>query len=155
LYFDHINWGTNGKNTDLQASIGLVEVKKFEKIFDRRKYILYRYIDATKSFHDLAIFTEQPEDCMSAPHAFNIIMKKEGQIEELKQWLSDANIECKRTFGCIPTQHRAFRYFDYSRNFPIAEYIGNNSIHIGLSQYYTDDEIQYVCNSLRDFFLRA
>ena len=60
-------------------------------------------------------------------------------------------IHWKRNFGCIPTQHLAFSDMGYKLgDFPVAEWVGDNGLHIGCHQYLTEEDINRICKALKE-----
>jgi perosamine synthetase len=155
LFFDHQRYGLNLKPTDLNASIGLGEIDDFWKIFARRKEILYKYYNATAEFADKVYFVQERAGCINAPHGFSITIKPDQFTEILKtalikQELEKAGIHWKKNFGSMP-QHGCFKdHFQHKHSFPNAEYVGNYGIHIGCHYWMTDEDVDYVCETLRN-----
>ncbi len=155
LYFDHCRYGLNLKPTDLNASIGLGEIDDFWKIFVRRKEILYRFYGATEEFSDKFYFVQERAGCLNAPHGFSITAKEQSDTIDLtmpyvKSELDKAGIHWKKNFGSMPG-HLAFDYHGQKFDkFPNAEYVGENGIHIGCHYWLSDEDVNYVCESLRN-----
>lgn len=155
LYFNHIDFGGNFKNTDLHASIGLGELEVFWDNFDIRHKNMMRLHDGLKYYKDNYFWaSEQDFDCINCPHGFSITVKDARfNIDGLKLHLEKAGIESKRNFGCIPTQHRAFEYLGYNfGSYPEAEYIGSNGLHIGVHRYLTNNDLDYIIDVVSNYF---
>jgi dTDP-4-amino-4,6-dideoxygalactose transaminase len=151
VYFDHQRTGLNSKMNDLEASIGLEAIEVFWDTFWTRHKSMKRMRKACEGFEDVAWFSEEDEGNINCPHGFSITCKKEGDIEFVKQILDKYNIHHKRNFGCIPTQHDAFSDMGYKLgDFPEAEWVGNNGVHIGCHQYLSEDDIQRICKALSE-----
>lgn len=155
LYFNHIRYGLNLKPTDLNVSILLGEVDRFWEIFARRKEILYQYYNATSEFADKVYFVPESPGSLNAPHGFSVTLKEKFATEQnaqiIKEGFEEADIQYKRNFGSIP-HHSAFDYLEkgWTQLFPNAQYVGNWGWHIGCSQFMSDEDVEYVCNSLRN-----
>jgi dTDP-4-amino-4,6-dideoxygalactose transaminase len=151
-YFQHDIWGLNFKNTDLHACIGLETFGRFHETFAERRRILNTIYEGVKEFSDVAYFTEEDEGNYNAPHGFSITLKKPGYIKSLQNALDAAKISWKRNFGSMPTQHGCFKYLGYQAGeFPVAEYIGDNGIHLGASERWTKDDVERIVKTLRTF----
>lgn len=149
LYFNHVRTGLNLKMNDLEASIGLEGVANFWDIFWRRHDSMVIIRSGLDKFSDKAWFSDEDEGDINCPHGFSITCKEPNRIVQLKNCLDKAQIEYKRNFGSIPTQHKAFDDMGYQLgNFPNAEYIGDNGIHIGLHPYLTDEDIFFILNTI-------
>lgn len=151
VYFDHQRTGINSKMNDMEASIGLEAIDVFWDTFWTRHKSMKRMRKAVEGFEDVAWFSEEDEGNINCPHGFSITCKKEGDIEIVKQTFDKYNIHHKRNFGCIPTQHGAFEDMGHSLgDFPEAEWVGMNGVHIGCHQYLSDQDIERICTAMRE-----
>jgi len=153
-YFNHLVFGFNLRPTDLHMSIGLGELENFGDNFQKRKANLYRMRDAVKGFEDLAWFVEEDENAVNAPHAFSITLKPTycHNIEDLKSGLDEAGIHHKRNFGS-QLHHKCFSYLQPNKfSMPRSRYIGNFGIHIGCHQFLTEEDLEYICQTLKKIF---
>lgn len=158
LYFNHIRYGFNFQPTDLHASIGLGEIDDFWKIFNKRKDTLKRYREALNGLEDKVYLLEEDVGCSNAPHGFSITLKEKfadkNNFHKLTKWLDEANIHWKRNFGAMHT-HKTFEYLKYRPGcFINAEYVGTYGIHIGCHYWLSDEDIDYVCESLKNIVTR-
>lgn len=145
IYFDHQRVGYNSKMNDLEASIGLEAVGVFWDTFNTRHATMKRMRAAAKGYEDVAYFSEEDVNNKNCPHGFSITCKEAGKIQLVKDVFDKYNIHHKRNFGCIPTQHRAFADMGYSLgDFPEAEWVGDNGIHIGCHQHLSEEDIQRI-----------
>lgn len=157
LFFDHQRYGLNLKPTDLNASVGLGEIDDFWKIFARRKENLYKYYNATAEFADRVYFVQERAGCVNAPHGFSMVIKQKFDYFNqnmkrrlLETELEKAGIHWKKNFGSMP-QHGCFKdHFQHKHKFENAEYVGDNGIHIGCHYWMTDEDVDYVCETLRN-----
>lgn len=154
LYFNHQRYGLNLKPSDLHASIALGEVDDFKKIFWKRKENLQAFYDAAEPFKDKVYLVEEDEDAVNAPHGFSITLKescnKLKNIAYLEGAFSKKEIASKRNFGSMP-DHTAFSYLGYDKGaFPNATYIGKWGDHIGCHYWMTDEQVEYVSESIRE-----
>jgi len=154
LYFDHLRYGLNFRMNDLTASIGIPEIGRFWEIFNKRKDNLCYLTEKTKDLEKFAYFIkEEPHEIVS-PHAFSIILKDSKlDYSRLYSFLESKEIQCKRNFGSMPTQHKAFEYLGHKiGEFPEAEYVGNNGLHFGVHQYLVKEDLDYASEILHDYF---
>ncbi len=154
LYFDHIRYGLNFKMNDLEASIGLSQIQDFWKIFNKRKENLYYLLEKIKDLKKFAFFNLEEEHEVICPHAFSIILRDpKYNFAALYKFLEDNSIKCKRNFGSMPTQHKAFEFLGHKLgDFPEAEYVGENGLHFGIHQYLTNEDLDYISDKLHEYF---
>ena len=154
LYFDHRRLGLNFKMNDLEASIGLPQIEDFWKTFNKRKDNLYYLLEQTKDLQKFAYFNLEDKNEIVCPHAFSVTLKNpKYNLKKLYKFLEDNSIKCKRNFGSMPTQHKAFKFLGHELGeFPEAEYVGDNGLHFGIHQYLSKKDLDYVSDKLHKYF---
>ncbi len=154
LYFDHLRFGLNFRMNDLTASVGIPEINNFWNIFNKRKNNFYGLTERTKDLEEFASFVEEQPNEVVSPHAFSVILKNpKHDYSKLYKFLESKEIQCKRNFGSMPTQHKAFEYLEHKLGeFPEAEYVGNNGLHFGIHQFLTEDHLDYASEALHEYF---
>lgn len=152
IYFDFQRYGLNFKTTELTAAVGIEGVYRFEETFRQRKRNLYNLLDKTKDLEKYCYFLREEKNEVISPHAFPIVLKdKKYNRNKLYKYLEKNGIQTKTLFGSLPTQHDAFGFLEQN-NFPIAEYVGRNGLHFGIHQYLTDDDLDYMSDTLHNYF---
>jgi dTDP-4-amino-4,6-dideoxygalactose transaminase len=154
IYFDHLRFGLNFKMNDLEASIGLPQIDDFWKTFNLRKANMYYLLNKLKDLKKFAFFNLEEDHEIVCPHAFSVILKDpKYNLDKLYAFLENNSIKCKRNFGSMPTQHKAFEFLGHRLGeFPEAEYVGNNGLHFGIHQYLTKDDLDFVSDLLYFYF---
>ena len=149
---------------DLHATIALRDLEKFDKTFGKRKDNFCYLIEKTRDLQDLAWFIdeEKTRNEIVAPHAFTITIKDPnyrrrngdlGNDKNLIAYLEDSGIQTKRSYGSMPTQHKAFTYLGYKLgDFPNAEHAGNHSVHFGIHQKLNKEDLDYSSDVLHKYF---
>ncbi len=156
LYFDHMRHGLNFRINILPAAITLEGIKSFWEVFNKRKKNLNYLLEKTKKLRDFAFFNSEEPYETTSPHAFSITLKNpKYNYKKLYEFLQDNSIECKRNFGSMPTQHKAFEFLGHKLGeFPEAEYVGDNGLHFGIHQYLSKEDLDYVSGVLYEYFQR-
>jgi dTDP-4-amino-4,6-dideoxygalactose transaminase len=151
VFFDHPRIGMNSKMNDMEASVGLEGISLFWDTFNRRKEIIKIFRDACVGFEDVAWFSEEDDGNVNCPHGFSITCKNKRDIKKVQVTMDKYKIHWKRNFGCIPTQHLSFSDMKYSLgDFPEAEWVGDNGLHIGCHQYLSDENISRMVRALQE-----
>jgi dTDP-4-amino-4,6-dideoxygalactose transaminase len=145
--------GYSSKMNELEAAIGLGNLEDFEMILQKRRRNLKNLMEKFERFEEFMISIKEAPYERIGPHAFPIILregvpfKREDFVYHLKQH----GIDSRNLFLSMPTQCPGFHFLGYKRgDFPEAEYIGRNGLHIGVHQAIKDDDIDYfiqVCES--------
>jgi len=154
-YMDHFLPGLNLKMSDLHAAVGRAHLKDFWSTFNKRKDNLNYLLENTKDLEEYAFSnSENPAIETVAPHGFSLTLKDPKlNYKDLYNFLQENSINCKRNFGSMPTQHRGFTFLGHKLGeFPEAEYVGDNGLHIGVHQYLKKDDLDYVLDKLHEYF---
>jgi dTDP-4-amino-4,6-dideoxygalactose transaminase len=146
--------GFSAKMNELEAAIGLGNLDIYDDILKKRRANLYYLMDKFKIFHPYLVSIDQKPYEEIGPHAFPIIIKKNAGFDRLRltDFLGKRGIDTRTLFSSIPTQCAGFEFLGYHKgDFPNAEYIGDNAIHIGVHQDLNIDDCDYVIKSVEDF----
>ena len=107
-----------------------------------------------RKYRKYAYLNDQPDHMEICPHGFSVVLKDEKyNIEKLCKTLDDHNIHWKRNFGSTPTQHKAYKFLGHKLgDFPEAEYVGDNGIHVGVHQYLSKGDLDRMVAAFTEFF---
>ncbi|MDD5070094.1 MAG: DegT/DnrJ/EryC1/StrS family aminotransferase, partial [Candidatus Omnitrophica bacterium] len=97
---------------------------------------------------------EKAVDEEIGPHALPIIISEQAAFNrsEFTKHLEKNGIDTRTLFSSIPTQCLGYTYLGYSLgDFPNAEYIGENAIHIGVHQDLGKKECDFVLEVIGEF----
>jgi dTDP-4-amino-4,6-dideoxygalactose transaminase len=101
----------------------------------------------------LYTISEAPHEKIG-PHAFPIVVKENVPFSrnQLVDFMEKGGIDTRSLFLSMPTQCPGFGFLNYQMgDFPNAEYIGENGLHIGVHQDIGEEEIEYVMNTIAEF----
>lgn len=154
LFFNFDRVGFNSKMNDLEAAVGLEGLEMFDSIFEYRQRLIERLMNQLREVEDeIILYRNAPGEVM-CPHAFSFVLRdpqktKDGLVKHLKE----NGIEWKVLFGALPTQHRAFQFLGYREgDFPVSERMGLAGVTLGIHQYLTFDDIDYVAENIKSYF---
>lgn len=150
-YYEVVEAGYKYNMTDIQAGLGLAQLKKLEWMWKRRKEIAEKYTEAFKSLEEIITPFVKP-DRVSAWHLYVIKLNLEalkidraGFIEELK----DRGIGTSVHF--IPLHRHPFYRdtFDYrAEDFPNAEWVYERIISLPIYPGMTNKQVNRVIESV-------
>jgi len=129
--------GFSCKMNELEAAIGLGNLDIYDEILNKRRGNLAYLLTRFKKFQPSLLSIEEDACEKIGPHAFPIIIQEHSDFkrEEFVAFLEKKGVDTRTLFSSIPTQCAGFRFLGYKLgDFPNAEYIGNNGIHIGVHQ---------------------
>ncbi|MBI4806799.1 MAG: DegT/DnrJ/EryC1/StrS family aminotransferase [Desulfovibrio sp.] len=146
--------GYSCKMNELEAAVGIGGFDMFEEIRAIRHANLMAMIDGFQAFKDvLWTYREEPHELIG-PHAFPFVVRKGAPFtrDELMIHLERNGVDARTLFTSIPTQCGGYEFLGYSLgNFPNAEYIGDNGIHIGVHQDVTVSDIDCFLECIQGF----
>lgn len=146
--------GFSSKMNELEAAVGLSYLDIFGEILEKKQKNLLTMIEKFQRFNQyLYTITEEPDEKIG-PHAFPIILKEDAPFtrNQMVDFMEKKSIDTRSLFLSMPTQCPGFEFLGYKPGeFPNAEYIGNNGLHIGVHQDIGEKEIEYIMDTLAKF----
>jgi perosamine synthetase len=142
---DHyLTKGWNFKFTDIQAIIGIEQMKKLPDRVTRKKEMGRLY---TKLLENISGIELIPTDLnQTSPWFYDVLCEDRiGLIQYLKQ----KNIQTREFY---PALHAEPAY-NYDMHFPVTEEIARKGLWLPSSVLLTDEQITYICNSIKEFIL--
>jgi dTDP-4-amino-4,6-dideoxygalactose transaminase len=150
--------GYSSKMNELEAALGLGALENYHEIVEKRHNNLLMMIEGFREFSDhLWTYREEPHEKIG-PHAFPFVVKEGVPFsrDELMLYLEHKGIDGRTLFSSIPTQCGGFEFLGYQLgDFPNAEYIGKNGIHIGVHQDVNKEDIDWLLNCVGEFIKKA
>lgn len=146
--------GYSCKMNEMEAAIGIGAMEMYSDILKKRHDNLMHVLDRFDRFSPFLSTIKEEEWEQIGPHAIPVIIQEGAPFTrvELSQYLEYNGIETRTLFNSMPTQCQGFTYLGYKLgDFPNAEYIGNNAIHIGCHQDVGIDEMDFVLETISDF----
>tara|TARA_Y100000310_G_C20533500_1_gene739691 strand:+ start:13 stop:591 length:579 start_codon:yes stop_codon:yes gene_type:complete len=153
-YMDHISPGLNLKMSDLHATVGRAHLEDFWKIFRKRKDNLNYLLEGARDLENYVFFSREDSSVeTTTPHGFSVTLRDPSfNYGAFYDFLQRASINCKRNFGSMPTQHSGFAFLGHRLGeFPEAEYVGDNGLHIGVHEGLKREDLDYILERLHDY----
>lgn len=136
--------GYHMKACEMNAAFGLVQLKRFEKFSQIRRENFERYLENLQGVGDLVL----PNDSLK-PNWLAIPLQTEKRFE-LLTFLEENNIQTRVTFAGNVTRHPVYR--EYLQDFNNADTIMKNGFLLGAHHGMTIEDVDYVCNKIKEFF---
>lgn len=134
--------GANFKFTDLQAVIGIEQMKKMPDRIKRKKDICKKYDSYLSEIKGISIFDNNYEDV--APCFYEVLCDKR---DELIDYLKSKNIGARKFY---PPLHSEPAY-GIEASYPVTEHISARGLWLPSSVLLTDEQIEYICGCVADF----
>jgi len=146
--------GYSSKMNEMEAAVGLGSLNMYNRIIEKRRHNLLMMIERLHEFDKYLISIKEEKNEKIGPHAFPIILRENATFtrDQLVDHLGKNDIDSRDLFSSMPTQCPGFAFLGYKLgDFPNAEYIGNNGLHIGVHQDLEDRHVNYFIHTLEKF----
>ena len=136
--------GYHMKASEMNAAFGLIQLKRFKKFSEIRRANIERYIENLQGVGDLIL----PDDSIK-PNWLAIPLQTEKRFE-LLTFLENNNIQTRVTFAGNVTRHPVYR--EYLQDFENSDTIMKNGFLLGAHHGMTIEDVDYVCDKVKEFF---
>ncbi len=146
------HFGYNLKVTDLQAAVGVEQLKKFPDFIEKRRHNWNRLHDLLVSISDRVILPEAAPDSRPSWFGFLISIKPESGIDrnEVIKYIEKHNVQTRLLFSGNLIKHPCFNHIRGTDAYRVAgdlqntEFIMNNTFWVGVYPGMTDSMIDYM-----------
>lgn len=157
------HFGYNLKITDLQAAIGVEQLKKFPSFIERRRHNWERLHTALESITDKIILPESAENSIPSWFGFLISVKPETGIKrnDVIKYIEEHNIQTRLLFSGNLIKHPCFdqirgtNAYRVSGDLKNTEFIMNNTFWVGVYPGMTDEIIDYMAEVVHKAVIRG
>lgn len=154
-HYDVVEMGFKYNMTDIQASLGLHQLKRLELNWKRRSKIWRKYNEA---FSDLAVTVPVPvsSTMKHGYHLYTLLVDKERSgisRDDFMQEMYERNIGTGVHYRSIPEHSYYQKIYGFKpEDYPIAMRIGRQTVSLPLSAGLNDRDVEYVIWAVRDIF---
>jgi CDP-6-deoxy-D-xylo-4-hexulose-3-dehydrase len=139
--------GYNMKSSEMNAAFGLVQVSRIEEIREKRTKVFNRYLENLKDVPEIIL----PVNTYNTGWLAIAFMTKRRL--ELLTFLEANNIQTRVCFAGNVTRHPVYR--EYLQEFPNADRIMAEGFLLGAHHGMVVEDVDYVCNKIKEFFGRV
>ena len=137
--------------TDIMASLGLVQMRRYPKMLERRQEIVARYNAALDGLNVVILNHKDAEHC-SSHHLYMVRLpgKSREDVNRVMEQMAERGIATNVHFKPLPmmTAYKALG-FDIA-DYPNAYHLFENEITLPLYTRLTDEEVDYVITNFVD-----
>ena len=145
--YHHIYKGHNSRLDEVQAAFLLAKLPYLDMMNDDRRRIADKYLNGIRN--DLVILPFVPEDMQPVWHIFGI---RSAKRDSLEKWLNEHEIGTNKHYPIPMHLQECYRDLGFSKgDYPIAEEISSSELSIPMYYGMTDDEINYVIDTINAF----
>lgn len=137
--------------TDIMASIGLGQLKRYPKILKRRKEIINMYDKSLKDFN-VKILKHYENEYSSSGHLY--LVRLLGKDEEFRnkviEMMAEKGIATNVHYKPLP-MHTAYKKLGFDiKDYPNAFEMYKNEITLPLNTLLSDEDVEYVIQCLKE-----
>jgi len=152
--YNHI--GYNLKLTDMQAAIGIAQLKKIDGFIESRKENFNYYISKLRNYSDFISMPKKLENADTSWFGFPMRVRKTSPVSRNKiiEYLNEMNIGTRLLFGGNLTKQPLYENFDYriSGSLKNTDCVMENVFWIGVQPNLTNDMRDFVIDCFKKVF---
>ncbi len=149
------NIGYNLKVTDMQAAIGVAQLKKLPEFVGKRKENFEFYMKNLKEYEKQLILPKKHPKAEPSPFGFPLTVKKDAGFtkNEIVEYLESKGIATRMLFGGNLTKQPAYqgKKFEKIGSLENSDYIMNNTFWIGVYPGLTKEMLEYIIDEFHSF----
>lgn len=142
-------WGRNSRLDNLNAAILNKKLDNYPSVIERRRQIATQYQEQLEDLHELKL----PPAPGSDPNHFDVFQNYEIfsiDRDALKKYLSDCGIGTLIQWGGKAIHQ--WDCFNFKKHLPQTEKFFEGCIMLPMNMFITDNDVDYICNSIRNYF---
>ena len=141
--------GMNSRLDEMQAAVLNVKLKYIANWNAERIKLAHQYQDQLQNVGDIQL----PQKSSEALHVYHLFVICTSRRNDLRNFLTSRNIETAVHYPVPPHLQKGFQSLGYKKgDYPIAEDIADTAISLPLWIGMESDQIEYVCETIKQFF---
>lgn len=148
---DFITFGINSKFTDLQAVIGIEQMKKLNKRIIRKKEIWNQYYNNLKDIDNIKFLNKNinPDEKNWLPWFIDIYTTDR---DELSKYLYKNNIGTRKIYKSLHKETTYKNLINSNDKYHISDNLSDCGLWLPSYIELTNNEIDYICNTILNFY---
>lgn len=145
--YHHIYKGNNSRLDEMQAAFLSAKLPQLDKINEVRRKVANRYLNEITNSEIILPYVDK--NCVPVWHIFGIRCKKRDKLEA---FLNEREIGTNKHYPIPMHLQECYKDLGYKKgDFPIAEEISETQLSIPMYYGMSEEEIQYVIDSINEF----
>ncbi len=155
--YSHI--GYNLKITDMQAAIGVAQLKKLPEFIEKRKANFGILYNRFKKYEDYFILPQATKDSDPSWFGFPLLVKEDAPFKrkDIVQYLEKNKVATRMLFGGNLTKQPAYKNIKYRifGKLKNTDLVMNNLFWVGVYPGITKEKMRYVLEIIDEFFKKG
>lgn len=144
--YDILDLGYNFRMDDIRASIGCVQMRKLQSDLERRIRVRERYVANLSKIVNIAVpFADNTEFVSNYIMPIVLLNSTKEHRDAIRDKIHETGIQ---TSVHYPSIHQFSIYKGYGAILPQTEYVSDNEITLPMYAALTDEEIDFICDTL-------
>ena len=149
-YYEMQELGFNYRLTDIQAALGIEQLKKNDEWIKRRRNLVTQYDDA---FTQIEQLTPQQHPDINGGYSYHLYIVQCDKRAELYQYLKDNGVNTQVHYIPVHLQPYYKEKYGYGNgDFPVAEKYYDRALSLPLYPTLTDSEQEKVISLVKKFY---
>ncbi len=149
-WLQHTYLGYNYRLDEMSAALGVVQLNRLEELIKKRERVASWYMERLSSLPGVEIPTVAPTTTRASWFVYVIRFAHGINRDRIAHELNQMGIPTRPYFSPIHLQPYMKARFGYQEgDFPITEDLGRRSLAIPFSGVMTEDQVDFVCDSLK------
>lgn len=156
--YTYSHFGYNLKVTDLQAAVGVEQLKKFPSFIERRKHNWARLHAALEDIQDKIILPEPAENSDPSWFGFLISVRPESGLDrnEVTKYIESKNVQTRLLFSGNIIKQPCFNEIRDTEAYRVvgslenSDFVVSNTLWVGVYPGMTDAMIDYMAQVIKE-----
>lgn len=145
--YRHIFIGNNYRMTDIEATMGLLQLSRLTSVLERRSEIAARYAEKLADMSDIIHLPQVPSNGTHAWFFYSILIRRRNDV---RQYLATHGIDARVIWPILIHKQPIYaNVLDFNETFPTAERVSDTILSLPLYYDMTVEEQDYVIDKLR------
>lgn len=140
--------GFNVRNTELQAVLGLTQLKKLDSFIKKRNENYQFFLDICSKYDDLILIKRPGVSAFVLPFVF----KKREKKEWFQRFIAENGIESRPLVTGNTLRQPFLKGYFQPEGFRNADFLHFNAFYIGNNQFVNKDRIKFLDSLMKQFF---
>jgi dTDP-4-amino-4,6-dideoxygalactose transaminase len=147
--YDHEVFAHNYRMEGIQGAVLGVKIKYLQEWTDQRRRVAARYNKLLKGVADIVL----PKEMEYAKHVYHLFVIQTTRRNDLQKYLTEKGVGTGLHYPIPLHLQKCFAGMGYKKgDFPVSERLSDRGLSLPMFAELTDNQIEYVADSIRDFF---